>query len=113
MEARKRPPRKLFFSVKGRMAAQVKFLTEPTWTNDVEDKEREVLRADVVDLERRENVVLEQFCPDAYDLSEALVQALGTNVAGKSAAIVARGAARQTNDGRTVQYVDGFTVTPL
>ncbi len=113
MEAKKRPARKVFFSAKGRMAAQLKFLTEPVWAQDGKDKEREVLRADVVDLDKRENAMLEQYCPDAYDLSEALVQALGSTVVGKSAAIVARGATRQTNDGRTVSYLDGFTVTPL
>lgn len=108
MEARPRPPAKLFFSAKGKREAQVRFLTEPIWTTDAE--EREVLKANCLDLETEKPVMLEQFCPDAYDLSEALVKGLGATVIGKSAAIVARGAARKTNDGRTVEYLDGFEV---
>lgn len=111
MEARKRPPRKLFFSAKGTMEARVSFTSEPAWTEDSE--KREILKADCIDLDTDQPVVLEQFCPDAYDLSEALVKGLGSTVIGKRAAIMARGATRKTNDGKTVQYLDGFTVTPL
>jgi hypothetical protein len=111
MEVRHRPPRKLFLSVKGRTSAQVKFLSEPTWTTD-KDK-RDVLTAEVWDVDRNEKAMLEQYCPDAFDLSEALVMALGSTVAGKSASIVGRQATRTTNDGKTVGYLDGFDVKPL
>lgn len=111
MEAKKRPARKVFFSAKGTRSAKLRFLSEPAWMQD--EKEREVLKAECYDLEEQKEVLLEQFCPDAYDLSEALVASLGTVVAGKSAAILARGAVRRTNDGKTVEYLDGFTVSVL
>lgn len=111
VEARSRPPRKVFLSAKGKRELKLQFLTEPKWVED-EDK-REVLQADCINLETEEKVVLEQFCPDAFDLSEALVKGLGTIVVGKSAAIVARGAVRKTNDGRSVEYLDGFEVSRI
>jgi hypothetical protein len=111
MQAKSRPPQKLFFSAKGRTKASIRFLTEPVWAQD--EEEREVLRAEVWDMDDDRKALLEQFCPDAYDLSEAIVAALGTVVKDKSAAIVGRGAARKTNDGRTVAYLDGFEVKAL
>jgi hypothetical protein len=108
MEARPRPPRKLFLSRKGKMSIAMTFLEEPVWTKD--EKGREVLAGSVFDHNENQEARFEQYPPDAYDLSIALVKGLGPIVKGKRCVIRAQGAQRKTNDGKLVEFISAFEV---
>ena len=110
MEAKERPPRKLFLSRKGKMEADVTFLEEPTWHQRDKGETPDVLQAKVYDHKEGNEAAFEQYPPDAYDLSIALVRTLGPIVKGRRCVIRARGAQRQTNDGKSVEFIKGFEV---
>lgn len=112
MEAKKRPPRKLFFSAKGRLDAEITFLEEPDWKTDDEDR-TDVLTARILELETGEEMLLEQFPPEAYDLSEALVKGLGAIVKGKTCSVRAKRGSRTNGRGQTFEFLESFDVRPL
>ena len=113
IEAKKRPPRKLFFSAKGVMDAEITFLDEPQWIEDKENKRSDVLTSRVLDHGEGNEMLLEQFPPDAYDLSEALVRGLGGEVKGKRCTVRAKRGTRQNRTGETVEFIVSFEIRPV
>ena len=113
IEAKKRPPRKLFFSAKGVMDAEITFLEEPQWIEDKENKRSDVLTSRVIDHEEGNEMLLEQFPPDAYDLSEALVRGLGADVKGKRCTVRAKRGTRKNKTGDTVEFIVSFEIRPV
>jgi hypothetical protein len=84
VEARPRAPRKFFFSVLGTPSpVRLTFVNEPTWEKRGKG-DALVAKIKRGDLDEEE---MEQFAPDANDLSVALVTALGGTVAGKTCTI--------------------------
>lgn len=110
MEARPRPPRKFFFSVQGTpQPITLTFEDEPRW------EKRGKGDALVATVRRGELMPeeMEQFAPDANDLSVALVQALGGMVAGKSCRIsIETKPVPSRKTGGTVQVISKFVVQP-
>lgn len=92
--------------------ADITFLEEPIWAEEKNDqgRVRDVLRVPVMDNVEGKVVLLEQFAPDAYDLSEALVGGLGAIVKDKRAKVRAKLGQRKTSDGKLVDFLDGFSV---
>ena len=110
MEARPRPPRKFFFSAVGTPTpVKLTFQNEPQW---LKRGKGDALVAEIKrsDMEPEE---LEQFAPDANDLSVALVSALGGTVAGKSCRIsIETKPVPSRKTGGTVQVISKFVVQP-
>lgn len=111
MEARPRPPRKFFFSVIGTPATvTLTFVDEPRWEKRGKG---DALVATILRKDLTETEEMEQFAPDANDLSVALVSALGGTVMGKSCRISLETRpilSRKT--GGTVQVISKFVVQP-
>ena len=110
MEAKHRPPRKFFFSPTGTPSpVKITFLNEPTW------KQREKGEALVALVSRDGSMAeeLEQYTPDAYDLSEALVAALGGTVGGKSCTVSIETRSVPSRKGGSIAVISKFIATPL
>lgn len=107
MEAKPRPPRKFFFSPVGTPTpVKLTFLSEPVWTK--RDKGEALVAAIARDGVSPEE--LEQYTPDAYDLSVALVAVLGGTVNGKSCTVAIETRKIPSRKGGEVAVISKFTV---
>lgn len=114
MEAKKRPPRKFFFSAIGTPGAvKLTFVSEPRWQ---QREKGEALCATIhrggTDGTSQYDEELEQYTPDAYDLSQALVAILGGTVVGQTCRItpVFKRVPSARRPGTEVSVIDKFLV---
>ena len=110
MEARPRPPRKFFFSARGTPGpTALTFQDEPRWEKRGKGEAlvATIKRGDLLPEE------MEQYAPDAMDLSVALVKSLGGTVARKSCLIsIETKSILSTKTGLPMQVISQFVVQP-